>query len=244
MEKIAVVTGAAGGIGSAVSDSLAALGFDIAVCYAHNSSAACSLAEMLQKKYGVIAAAVKLDLSDVSSIHSAVDEIHESLGKPSLLVNNGGCESVGLFQDLSDESLVRLMNTDLVGAMLLTKALLGDMIRVHDGCIVNISSVWGEVGASCETAYSAAKAGIIGFTKALAKECAPSGVKVNCVSPGFIDTRMNRHLSETERSDLVDTIPLCRAGTPQDVASAVEFLVSDKSDYVCGQVIRVDGGWI
>lgn len=244
MKETALITGASGEIGGAIARSLAAEGFNIAAGYAHNLEAAEQLAQKLKKSFGISAAAVKTDLSDLQSIPRALGEVESLLGSPSVLVNNGGCESIGLFQDISDERLAEIMNADLIGAVLLTKHILPDMIRAHRGCIVNIASVWGEIGASCEVAYSAAKAGLIGFTKALAKECAPSGISVNCVSPGFIDTRMNSQLSDSERRELIDSIPCCRAGMPQDVANAVAFLVSGKADYICGQVIRVDGGWI
>ncbi len=127
---------------------------------------------------------------------------------------------------------------------MLTKRLLPEMIKNHHGYIVNISSVWGEVGASCETAYSAAKAGLIGFTRALAKECAPSRVIVNCISPGFIDTDMNARLSVSEREEVIGQISAMRAGKTEEVAELAAFLVSGKADYICGQCLRIDGGWI
>ena len=244
MRKTALITGAAGGIGSAVSRMLAAEGYDLLLGWAHDENAAKALAAELSESFGVRAEAVNIDLSRTEDIGAAYSRCTELFGAPALLVNNGGTEHIGLFQLMSDDELIRLMNADLVGTMLLTKCALPAMISAHEGCIVNISSVWGEVGASCEVAYSAAKAGIIGFTKALAKETAPSGVRVNCVSPGFIDTRMNSQLSEDERRGLIDSIPMSRAGTPRDVAEAVRFLVSAGAEYVCGQVLRVDGGWI
>ena len=244
MEKRAFISGASGGIGSAIARALAADGFDIAAGYAHDTDGAQRLAEELESVYGVKAAAVRTDLSHTESIAEAYETAKEFIGEPTVLINNGGCEEIGLFQDLSDERLAEVMNVDLVGAMLLAKRALPYMLRMHGGYIVNISSVWGEVGASCEVAYSAAKAGLIGFTKALARECAPSGVLVNCISPGFIDTRMNAQLSNDERKELIDEIPCCRAGTPQDIANAAAFLVSGKADYICGQTLRIDGGWI
>lgn len=240
----ALITGASGAIGSQIVRTLAARGDNVCIGYNNNMAAAQSLAHELAENYGVQTAAVRFDLSDPQSLHGSAGECRETLGRVDILVNNGGCEAFGLFQDMTDEQLISVMNADLIGSMLLTRLLLCDMLKNHSGYIVNVSSVWGEVGASCETAYSAAKAGLIGFTKALAKETAPSGVLVNCVSPGFIDTPMNGRLSDDERLELISGIPCSRAGTPQDVAEAVAFLTSGKADYICGQVLRVDGGWL
>ncbi len=240
----AVITGGSGAIGSAIVKEFAALGHDICIGYLRGETAAEALAAEIAERYGVSAAAVRFDLSHPETLADSAEKCRKALGNIDILVNNGGCEYIGLFQDMTDEQLISIMNSDLVGTMQLTKLFLPDMLSAHKGYIVNIASVWGEVGASCEVAYSAAKAGIIGFTKALAKETAPSGVLVNCVSPGFIDTRMNSQLSADERQSLIDDIPCSRAGTAQDVADAAAFLVSGKADYICGQVIRTDGGWI
>ncbi|SDA12340.1 3-oxoacyl-[acyl-carrier protein] reductase [Ruminococcus sp. YE71] len=230
----ALVTGASGGIGSAVARTLAGEGHRVIIGYHSGRDTAERLAEELGGK------AVSFDLSRPESLSASLEEC----GEVGILVNNGGSEHIGLFQDMTAPQLAALMNTDLLGAMELTRLLLPQMISRHSGVIVNIASVWGEVGASCEVAYSAAKAGIIGFTKALAKEVAPSGIRVNCVSPGFIDTRMNSQLNADEREALIGDIPLSRAGTPQEVADAVSFLCSEKSAYICGQTLRVDGAWI
>ncbi|MCR5123356.1 MAG: 3-oxoacyl-ACP reductase FabG [Ruminococcus sp.] len=240
----ALITGAAGGIGAAISRTLAAEGHDLLLGWVHGEQAAEALSRELSAEYGVRAAAVHIDLSKPEEIGAAYRSCAALFGEPDILINNGGAEHIGLFQDMTDGELLALMNTDLAGAMLLTKHALPAMISAHRGYIINIASVWGEVGASCEVAYSAAKAGLIGFTKALGKELAPAGVRVNCVSPGFIDTRMNGQLSPDERKELIDTVPASRAGTPEDVAAAVKFLLSGGAEYICGQVLRVDGGWI
>ena len=240
----ALITGAAGGIGAEISRTIAAEGHDLLLGWAHGEQAAEALSRELSTEYGVRAAAVHIDLSKPEEIGAAYGNSAALFGEPDILINNGGAEHIGLFQDMTDGELLALMNTDLAGAMLLTKHALPAMISAHRGYIINIASVWGEVGASCEVAYSAAKAGLIGFTKALGKELAPAGVRVNCVSPGFIDTRMNGQLSPDERKELIDTVPASRAGTPEDVAAAVKFLLSGGAEYICGQVLRVDGGWI
>ena len=242
---LALITGAGGGIGSAISRALAARNFDLALGWAHNEEAVRTLAAELSAGFGVNACPVRIDLSDVAGIPEACESAVRTAGRePNVLINNGGSAHIGLFQLMTEAELLRLMNTDLIGAMVLTKCVLPAMIRCQSGRIVNIASVWGEVGGSCETAYSAAKAGLIGFTRALAREVAPSGVRVNCVSPGFIDTPMNGQLTPDERRELIEQIPCSRAGTPEDVAAAVSFLVSEGADYVCGQVLRVDGGWV
>ena len=243
MGKTALITGASGEIGAATALQLAHDGFDICACYFENEKRANELVgEIKSLERG--SAAVRLDLTSANSIEQAYSGCCKILGEPAVLVNCAGCESVGLFTDLTYEELERVFEVNLLGAMRLTRTVIKSMLRQHGGYVVNVASVWGEVGASCETAYSAAKAGLIGFTKSLAKECAPSGVRINCVSPGFIDTKMNAFLSEDERADLIEQIPLGRAGTTQDVANAVSFLVSGKADYICGQVLRVDGLWI
>ena len=149
---------------------------------------------------------------------------------------------VGRFTDLTKERLEHIISADLTGAMLMSQLCLPDMIHQKSGSIINISSMWGETGASCEVAYSAAKAGLIGFTKALAKEEAPSGIRVNCITAGMIDTKMNSCFSADEIADIVEEIPLSRIGTPQDIANAAAFLASDKASYITGAVLKVNGG--
>lgn len=244
MKKTAVITGAAGGIGTALSWTFAQLGYSLALGWAHDEKAALTLAAELNSEYGVTARAYKIDLASPLDLADTYACIRAENPCPDLLVNNGGSEYIGLYQDMTAAELVHIMNCDLIGAMELSRLAAADMAARHSGVMINISSVWGEVGASCETAYSAAKAGLIGFTRALGKELAPCGIRVNCISPGFIDTRMNRQLTPEERRSLIADIPADRAGTAQDVANAAAFLASDKATYICGQVLRVDGAWI
>ncbi|MBQ2580456.1 MAG: 3-oxoacyl-ACP reductase FabG [Ruminococcus sp.] len=243
MRKVAFITGASGGIGSACARALAKDGYAVAIGFSSNESAANELSAEL-KSQGFDALAVQCDITDSGSIASAVSLIEKDLGIISVLVNNAGIANISLFTDNSYNDLRRMLDTDLLGAMELSRQVLPAMIREKCGNIINISSVWGEKGASCEVAYCAAKAGLIGFTKALAREEAPSGIRVNCISCGYIDTKMNSELSDEDKQAVLDEIPAGRFGTPQDVAGAVSFLVSEKAGYITGQVIRVDGCWI
>lgn len=243
IKKAAIVTGGAGGIGSAVCRALAAEGYPVAVCFNTSKVEAAALCEEITAAKGT-AAAFKCDIGDIESIKACVASVRAKYGDIGLLVNNAGTANIGLYTDLSDEQLTRLMNVNLLGAMRISKEVIPDMVRSHSGNIINISSVWGECGASCEVAYSAAKAGLIGFTKALAKELAPSGVRVNCISCGLIDTKMNSELSADDISALLQDIPTGRMGTTEDVANALLFLAGEGSAYITGQTIRVDGAWL
>ena len=243
IKKAALVTGGSGGIGSAVCRRLAEEGWMTVIGYNTDKTSAENLAaELTGRKLSV--AAIRCDVTDDESIQSCLKETERLFGETGLLVNNGGKANIGLFTDMSGKDINELMDIDLVGAMRLTNAVLPGMIRRHEGNIINISSVWGECGASCEVVYSAAKAGLIGFTKALAKEVAPSGVRVNCVSCGLIDTKMTGELSKEDLDAVIEDIPSGRMGTPEDVANTVAFLAGGESAYITGQVIRVDGGWI
>jgi 3-oxoacyl-[acyl-carrier protein] reductase len=159
-----------------------------------------------------------------------------------VLVNNAGVSLFGVFDGVNEAEVKRLYDVNLFGMLNVSRAVLPSMIRRKSGVIINISSIWGEYGASCEVDYSAAKSAVIGFTKALAKEVGPSGIRVNCVCPGVIDTDMNARLTIKEVEEIVDSIPLERLGRPEDVANAVLFLASDKADYISGAVLSVNGG--
>ena len=161
-----------------------------------------------------------------------------------MLINNAGISEIDLFTGISHEKSSRIMDTNLGGTLNCSRAFLPAMFREKCGCIINISSMWGEVGASCEVDYSATKAGIIGFTKALAKEVAPSGIRVNCVSPGFIMTEMNSRFTDEELNEIKEEIPLGFFGKPEHVADCISFLASDMAEYITGQVISVNGGMV
>ncbi|MBR6070133.1 MAG: 3-oxoacyl-ACP reductase FabG [Ruminococcus sp.] len=234
MPKTALVTGGAGGIGAAVSRRLAADGCLVYIGYSTSEEKAKALAAEIGGK------AVKLDVTSPADIEKAA----ELCGDVDILVNNAGVSEIGLFDSLHPENSRRIMEVNLVGAMSCARTFVKGMISRKSGCIVNISSMWGQVGASCEVDYSASKAGIIGFTKALAKEVAPSGIRVNCVSPGFIMTEMNSRFSQEDLELIRDDIPLGIFGEPRHVADAVAFLVSEQAEYITGQVLAVNGGMV
>lgn len=234
---VALVTGASGGIGAAVARRLAADGYTVAVHYCHGAEKANALAEEIGGM------AVQADLRDFAAIDRMVDEVSERLGAIDVLVCNAGVSVTGLYQEISDETAEELFRVNVGGTMHTAKKVLPMMIRRHSGCILTISSIWGEVGAACEVHYSASKAAVIGFTKALAKEVGPSGIRVNCISPGVIDTPMNAMHSAETMAELAEETPLGVIGQPEDIAEAAAFLVSDRAKFITGQVLSVNGGF-
>lgn len=237
MEKIrkkALVTGGSGGIGCEICRRLATDGYYVYVGFSGSEEKAASLASEIGGE------AIKLDVTNISCI----SEASEITGYTDLLVNNAGISEIDLFTGISAELSRKIMEVNLIGAMNCSRLFLPEMIRRKNGCIINISSMWGEVGASCEVDYSASKAGLIGFTKALAKEVAPSGIRVNCVSPGFIMTEMNSRFSQSDLDLILEDIPLGIFGKPRHIADAVAFLASDQAEYITGQILSVNGGMV
>lgn len=232
--KKALVTGGAGGIGQAVCRKLAQDGYFVYVNYSKSR-------EKAEKLAGEICGqAVGFDVSDIS----AMREIAENIGNIDLLVNNAGISEINLFDKVSDERVNEILEINLMGTLNCSRVFLPEMIRKKSGCIINISSMWGQCGASCEVDYSASKAGVIGFTKALAKETAPSGIRINCVAPGFIMTEMNRNFSDEDLKLILEDIPLGIFGKPEHIADAVSFLASEKAEYITGQILAVNGGMV
>lgn len=241
MKGVALVTGASGGIGAAIALALAREGYAIAVhCYRNEQKAQAIRDEIVSM--GGQAEVFVCDITDADAVDFMVNEICRTLGCVTVLVNNAGIAQQKLFTDLSVDEWQHMMAVHVDGAFYACRAVLPDMIRAHSGSIVNISSMWGQTGGSCEVHYSTAKAALIGLTKALAKELGPAGIRVNCVAPGVIRTEMLAELSRETLNDLEEETPLCRLGTPEDVAAAVAFLVSDGAGFITGQVLAPNGG--
>ena len=236
------ISGASGEIGSAAALKLAGPDRKLFLVGHRNASALQALTEELLSA-GCCAEGILADLSTPEGCADAVSAAEDFFGTPDLLVNCAGMSRVGLFQDSSDEDLLRITSLNLLSAVRITKAFVPGMVRRQSGRILNVASVWGEVGASTEVEYSMTKGGLIAFTKALAKELAPSGIAVNVVSPGAIDTKMNGHLSAEELTALAEEIPMGRLGRPEEVAGLIALL-AEAPLYLTGQTIRIDGGWI
>lgn len=240
--RIALVTGGAKGIGAAVCRELAQDGFNIALNFNTSESEALRLKAELSSVTAV--EVFKADVSDSHSVDNMFAEIKNVFGGVDVLVNNAGIAQQALFTDITDEMWQKMIGTNLTGAFNCCRAALPYMINRKSGVIVNIASMWGEVGASTEVHYSAAKAGLIGLTKALAKEVGLSGITVNAVSPGVILTDMMAQFSEEDRQVLADETPMGVLGTPEDVAAAVRFLAGEKARFITGQVLSVNGGFV
>ncbi len=239
MGKNALITGASRGIGRAIAIEFARAGYDLTLCCIKNIDSLESLAKDLTDTYKVKCVAYRADVSDPK----AVKELFEKVDPPTVLINNAGISYVGLITDMTDEDWAKTINTNLSSVFYMCRAAIPHMLSEFSGKIINVSSVWGESGASMEVAYSASKGGLDAFTKALAKELAPSGISVNAVACGLIDTDMNSRLSDEELAEVVADIPADRIGKPAEVASVILSL-AESTNYLTGQVIAVDGGWM
>ncbi len=235
--KTVLITGAGGGIGSAVTERFAAAGYTVFAGYNKSAGAA----EELCRRTGAMP--LRIDVRDSGSVADAFRRIGETSGGVDVLVNNAGVSSQKVFQDITDGEWDETFAVNVRGAFLTARAAVPHMIGRKSGRIINVSSVWGMVGGSCEVHYSASKAALIGMTKALAKELGPSGITVNCVCPGVIDTKMISALTGDDRAALAEETPLGRLGTPGDVAGVILFLASEDAKFITGGVLAADGGF-
>lgn len=238
---VAIVTGGAKGIGRAIVVELAKKGIQVVLNYRHSEKQAIKAKqELLEHGYEI--EIYQADVAKKEEVQRLVAYTKEKWGEVDILVNNAGIDKWQLFTDMTDEDWNEMLANNLTSAFYMTKEVVPDMIRKKKGCIINISSIWGITGASCEVAYSVSKAGMDGLTKALAKELAPSNIRVNSIAPGAIDTDMNENLTKEERNEIETEIPLGRFGTPEDIAKCAMWLVED--NYTTGQIISPNGGWV
>ena len=240
-KKIALVTGGSRGIGREIALGLAKEGMDVAISYTSNEEMANDVLKEI-KEYEVDAISVKANVSIEEDVKNLVKEVEEELGKIDVLVNNAGITKDNLLIKMSDQDFSDVLDVNLKGVFLCTKAVARSMMKKRYGKIINISSIVGVGGNAGQGNYAASKAGVIGFTKSIAKELGSRGIRVNAIAPGFIDTQMTDVLKEDVKEKMLNSISLKEFGKPSDISNLVNFLVSDKSDYITGEVIKIDGG--
>ena len=243
MRRTVLITGGSRGIGAACVGAFARAGWSVVFLYRRAEEAAEALCARLRGE-GLDVSCRRCDVSRRDEVFRTVDDLMRTYHRFDALVNNAGVAHIGLFTDMTEEQWDALFAVNVKGAFNVTQAVLPGMISQGSGAIVNVSSMWGEVGASCEVAYSAAKAALIGMTKALAKEVGPSGVRVNCVSPGVVDTDMNAELTEADLAALAEETPLGRIGRAEEVAEAALYLCGEGASFITGQVLGVSGGLV
>lgn len=242
MKKTVIITGASRGIGKATALAFAKSGYDLLLCYRARESEAKAVAEEASS-FGVRAIPFQMDMISISDCRRTAAKAMMEFGKIDALVCNAGIALPSLFTETTEEDYDHLFSINMKGMFFLSQAVAKEMIAVGGGAIINVSSMWGVVGASGEVAYSASKAAVIGFSKALAKELAPSNIRVNCIAPGVVDTEMNACYDESTMQILAEKTPLGRIGTPDDIASSILFLASDAASFITGQTLTVDGGF-
>ncbi|MCL5781717.1 MAG: SDR family oxidoreductase [Firmicutes bacterium] len=243
MKKTALITGSSRGIGRATAELLAQNDYNIIINYFHSEKEATSLLTELKER-GYSAKAYRADVSDRGQVEKLIGQSINDFGRIDVLVNNAGIAQQKLFTEITEDDWDSMININVKGIFNCCQCVLPYMIENKKGKIINVSSIWGITGASCEVHYSAAKAAVIGFTKALAKELGPSNIQVNCVAPGIIDTDMNVFLSDEEIKQLQKNTPLQRFGTVQEVAKCIFFLASEDSNFITGQVLSPNGGFV
>lgn len=242
MKKTVLITGSSRGIGAETALKFADTGYNVVINYNNSEMQALEVLSKVRSKNDG-ATAVKADVSKYSEAESLIEKTISEFGKIDVLVNNAGIAEQKLFTDISEYEWKKMFEVNVQSMFNCSKFAAKNMIKNHSGKIINVSSVWGVCGASCEVHYSASKAAVIGFTKALAKELGPSGITVNCVAPGVIDTDMNSHLRKEDIVKLIDSTPLMRLGLPKDIANLIGFLASENANFITGQIIGCDGGF-
>lgn len=243
MKPTALITGASRGIGAALAETFAHAGYQLALCCRSSADQLHRLKDQLQQKYQTSVLVFIGDIGEYAFVKDMVNQTLAAFGSIDVLINNAGISYIGLLTDMSIEDWNKIVATNLTSVFSTCRCTVPSMVHNKKGCIINISSVWGNVGASCEVAYSACKGGINSFTRALGKELAPSNITVNAIACGVIDTDMNRCFSEEERKDLISSIPAERMGRPDEVAT-LALSIANGSSYLTGQIITLDGGWI
>ena len=241
--KTVLITGASRGIGKAIAIKFAKENYRVLLCYKSNDAAAKETEEEILS-FGGACSLYKADVSNEDDVKKMFSKIDADGFNIDILINNAGIALFKLFTDTTKEEWDNIFSVNVTGAYLCSKYALSSMINKKEGKIINVSSMWGQVGASCEVAYSASKAALIGLTKALAKEVAPCNIQVNCISPGMINTEMNSHLSKEDIEAIREEIPLMKIGEGEDIANTALFLASDSANYITGQVIAVNGGMV
>ncbi len=243
MNRTALITGASRGIGRAAAELLAERGYRLMLNYFRSEGSVLELKQKLTAA-GADAEIFQADVGDPRQAEAMAEACCKRFGRVDVLINNAGIADVGLLTEVTDERWDRLWRVNVGGVFYTCRAVLPGMIREKRGKIINLSSIWGIAGASCEAAYSATKAAVIGLTKALAKEVGPSGIQVNCIAPGAVETDMNAALDEAALRSLREETPLGRLGTPREIAAAIAFLASEESDFITGQVLSPNGGLV
>ena len=242
MNKTVVITGASGGIGKQIAKDFSKLGYNIVMGYNNSKEKALNTLKEL-RRVNPNTICIKADLANEKEARNLILSAVDQFGRIDILVNNAGIAQQKLFTEITKAEWDKIISVNLGGCFFCTQEAVKDMLKRKTGKIINVSSIWGINGASCEVHYSASKAAIIGFTKALAKELGPSGIQVNCVAPGVIDTEMNKNLSINEIDSLIEQTPLQRLGAPKDISNIVLFLASEKSNFITGQTIACSGGF-
>ena len=243
MAKVVLITGASRGIGKAEAEKFARQGYQVIANFNRSEKEMKTFSDSMQKQ-GLALIPIQADVSNTEEAQKMVDETLRQFGHIDVLICNAGIARQGLLTDFTPEDWKMMMSVNLDSVFYCCRAALPSMIRRQKGCIITTSSIWGITGASCEVPYSAAKAGVIGLTKALAKEAGPSGIRVNCIAPGVIDTQMNGNLTAEVLEELREETPLCQIGTPEQIADCAYFLAEDAASFLTGQVISPNGGFL